>query len=134
MWSKISARFEDNSMIVVNTKTTMRTSHRHWIEIAKPKTATMPHLFVSILDTIVGSFLNVCIVRIPKSESVISPPSHCPTCNTSVAFDDNIPLISYLFSAALSFLRRGDFAAIFFGRAVDGTIHETLDRKEIAAH
>jgi leader peptidase (prepilin peptidase)/N-methyltransferase len=46
---------------------------------------------------IVGSFLNVCIVRIPKRASVVSPPSHCPQCNTSIPFYDNIPLISYLF-------------------------------------
>jgi glycosyltransferase involved in cell wall biosynthesis len=39
----------------------------------------MLHSFAFILGAVVGSFLNVCIIRIPKDESVISPPSHCPT-------------------------------------------------------
>ncbi|MGH7774490.1 MAG: prepilin peptidase [Candidatus Binatia bacterium] len=45
---------------------------------------------------IVGSFLNVCIVRLPKGESIIAPPSHCPACKTSIPFYYNIPLISYV--------------------------------------
>jgi leader peptidase (prepilin peptidase)/N-methyltransferase len=53
-------------------------------------------LVIFILGAIVGSFLNVCILRIPKGESVIQPPSHCPNCNASIAFYDNIPLFSYL--------------------------------------
>lgn len=42
-----------------------------------------------------GSFLNVCIYRIPREESVIVPGSHCPRCNTPIAWHDNIPLVSY---------------------------------------
>ncbi len=57
----------------------------------------MLHLLVFIFGAVVGSFLNVCIVRIPNGESVISPPSHCPKCNRPVASYDNIPLLSYLF-------------------------------------
>lgn len=49
-----------------------------------------------VFGAIVGSFLNVCIVRLPKQESLISPPSHCPSCKTPIPFYDNIPLISYL--------------------------------------
>jgi leader peptidase (prepilin peptidase)/N-methyltransferase len=45
---------------------------------------------------VVGSFLNVCICRIPKGESVVSPPSHCPQCNYCIRWYDNIPVISYL--------------------------------------
>ena len=44
----------------------------------------------------VGSFLNVCIFRLPQGESIIMPGSHCPHCNNPIKFYDNIPLISYL--------------------------------------
>lgn len=53
-------------------------------------------IFVFVLGTVIGSFLNVCIHRIPKGQSIITPPSHCPACNQPVRFFDNIPLISYL--------------------------------------
>lgn len=52
---------------------------------------------VFIFGAVVGSFLNVCIARLPKGESVASPPSHCPCCNTPIPFYDNIPLLSYFF-------------------------------------
>jgi leader peptidase (prepilin peptidase)/N-methyltransferase len=51
---------------------------------------------IFIFGSVVGSFLNVCIARLPKGESVVSPPSHCPLCDTPIPFYDNIPLISYL--------------------------------------
>jgi len=44
----------------------------------------------------VGSFLNVCIHRMPLGESIISPPSHCPHCNYSIPWYLNIPLITWL--------------------------------------
>ena len=43
----------------------------------------------------VGSFLNVVAARIPLRRSIVSPGSACPTCNTSLAWYDNIPLVSY---------------------------------------
>ncbi len=49
-----------------------------------------------ILGLIVGSFLNVCIYRIPRSLSIVSPPSACPGCNAPVRPWDNIPLLSYI--------------------------------------
>jgi len=48
-----------------------------------------------LLGAIVGSFLNVCILRLPKEESIITPGSHCPHCKKPIAFYDNIPLVSY---------------------------------------
>lgn len=44
----------------------------------------------------VGSFLNVCILRIPRGLSIVSPPSHCPKCNHPIRIYDNIPVIGYL--------------------------------------
>jgi Type II secretory pathway, prepilin signal peptidase PulO and related peptidases len=43
-----------------------------------------------------GSFLNVCIARIPRGISVVSPPSHCFACGAGVLARDNIPILSYL--------------------------------------
>jgi leader peptidase (prepilin peptidase)/N-methyltransferase len=49
-----------------------------------------------VLGSMVGSFLNVCIHRMPRDESVISPPSHCPHCNYSIPWFLNIPLITWV--------------------------------------
>ena len=48
-----------------------------------------------IFGALVGSFLNVCICRLPKEESIIWPGSHCPHCKKPINFYDNIPLVSY---------------------------------------
>ncbi len=53
-------------------------------------------IIVFIFGSIVGSFLNVCIHRMPKSESVVWPRSHCPRCQKRIPGYDNIPFISYL--------------------------------------
>ncbi len=45
---------------------------------------------------IVGSFLNVCIYRLPRRESLILPGSHCPRCATPIHWYDNIPVLSFL--------------------------------------
>jgi leader peptidase (prepilin peptidase)/N-methyltransferase len=52
-------------------------------------------LVYTVLGLIVGSFLNVCIYRIPRGESVAFPGSHCPNCGKPVRFYDNVPVISY---------------------------------------
>jgi len=49
-----------------------------------------------IFGAVVGSFLNVCICRMPKDESIVSPPSHCPNCDYKIRWYDNIPLFSYM--------------------------------------
>lgn len=52
--------------------------------------------WVCAMGAAVGSFLNVCIVRLPQRASLIKPGSHCPQCQSPIHFYDNIPLLSYL--------------------------------------
>jgi leader peptidase (prepilin peptidase)/N-methyltransferase len=56
----------------------------------------MSALIIFVFGLIVGSFLNVCILRIPLSESIVLPPSHCPSCSTAIKPYDNIPVVSWL--------------------------------------
>lgn len=48
-----------------------------------------------LFGAFIGSFLNVCIHRLPRNESVVSPPSRCYTCGSRVRWYDNLPLVSY---------------------------------------
>ncbi|MBI2609381.1 MAG: prepilin peptidase [Deltaproteobacteria bacterium] len=57
----------------------------------------MELFFIIILSLLIGSFLNVCIYRIPKKESIILPRSHCPSCQKTLEVFDLIPIFSYLF-------------------------------------
>jgi leader peptidase (prepilin peptidase)/N-methyltransferase len=50
-----------------------------------------------LIGLALGSFLNVCISRIPRDESIVTPRSHCPSCNSPIAWRDNIPLLSWVF-------------------------------------
>lgn len=54
---------------------------------------TLAILFIA--GAVTGSFLNVCIYRLPRRESVVSPASHCPACDRRLGWYDNIPLVSY---------------------------------------
>jgi leader peptidase (prepilin peptidase) / N-methyltransferase len=56
----------------------------------------LPPFAYSLFGLILGSFLNVCIHRIPRRESVAWPGSHCPSCGVPIRAYDNIPLVSYL--------------------------------------
>ena len=51
---------------------------------------------IILIGLCVGSFLNVCIYRLPKEMSIIKPASHCPHCNQKIALYDNIPVLSYI--------------------------------------
>ncbi|MCD6131490.1 MAG: prepilin peptidase [Candidatus Hydrothermae bacterium] len=56
----------------------------------------MLYILVFIFGAVVGSFINVCIYRIPRKESLLWPPSHCPYCGRKIKFYDNIPIVSYI--------------------------------------
>ncbi len=49
-----------------------------------------------VFGSVVGSFLNVCIHRLPKGESIVFPGSHCPRCGARIRWHDNVPILSYL--------------------------------------
>lgn len=59
-------------------------------------TQVTQQIIIFIFGLCAGSFLNVCIYRLPRAESIIMPGSHCPYCNNKIRFYDNIPLISYI--------------------------------------
>src|SRR5256714_10811297 len=50
-----------------------------------------------IFGCIVGSFLNVCIHRMPLGQSIVSPPSHCPQCKYSIPWYLNLPLFTWVY-------------------------------------
>ena len=54
------------------------------------------YLFSVLFGLCLGSFLNVCIYRIPLNKSIVHPPSSCPHCGARISYYDNIPVISYL--------------------------------------
>ena len=53
-------------------------------------------LLCGVLGLLIGSFLNVVIWRVPRGESIVRPPSHCPACDAQLAPYDNIPVVSWL--------------------------------------
>lgn len=55
------------------------------------------YLWIFFLGACIGSFLNVCIYRIPAELSIVSPPSRCPQCETKIRWWQNIPIVSWLF-------------------------------------
>ncbi len=61
----------------------------------------MPHLilkiFVFVFGSMIGSFLNVVVHRMPKNISVVTPRSSCPACGHQIKWYENIPILSYLF-------------------------------------
>ncbi len=58
--------------------------------------ALLPLLIAGLFGALIGSFLNVCIYRLPRQESIAWPGSHCPTCSSPIAWYDNIPILSYI--------------------------------------
>jgi len=56
----------------------------------------LTEVFVFIFGLCIGSFLNVCIYRLPQSKSIVQPRSMCPNCGVPIRFYDNIPILSYI--------------------------------------
>ncbi len=56
----------------------------------------MSAVIVFIFGLMIGSFLNVCIYRIPKNRSIVFPASHCPKCGKNIFWYDNVPILSFL--------------------------------------
>ena len=54
-------------------------------------------IYLFAIGACIGSFLNVCIYRLPEEKSIISPPSHCPYCKNKLKWYHNIPILSYIF-------------------------------------
>jgi leader peptidase (prepilin peptidase) / N-methyltransferase len=53
-------------------------------------------IIIFIFGAVIGSFLNVCIYRIPRNKSIVKPASACPGCEKPIRFYDNVPIVSYL--------------------------------------
>ena len=53
-------------------------------------------IVAALLGAALGSFLNVCIVRLPADRSLVRPPSQCPRCGAPIAWFDNIPVLSWI--------------------------------------
>jgi leader peptidase (prepilin peptidase)/N-methyltransferase len=94
-------------------------------------------VLVGALGLAVGSFLNVVIWRVPRGESIVSPPSHCPGCDTAIHGYDNVPLLSWLVlrgrcrSCGTKISARypaveGLTAALFVGIALSVGVHPAL--------
>ena len=57
---------------------------------------TLLYIFSFIFGSVIGSFLNVCIYRLPRDESIVFPPSHCTSCGNPIRFYHNLPIVGYL--------------------------------------
>ncbi len=61
-----------------------------------PEQNIIAYVAVFVFGAVVGSFLNVCIYRIPLQQSIVFPASHCPECNLALRWYHNIPVLSFL--------------------------------------
>jgi len=53
--------------------------------------------FAALFGAVIGSFLNVCIHRLPRGASIVWPASACPSCGRALSWFENIPIVSYIF-------------------------------------
>jgi leader peptidase (prepilin peptidase)/N-methyltransferase len=61
-----------------------------------PPLTALDAIFAALFGAAIGSFLNVVVWRIPRGESIVSPPSRCPSCETPIKPRDNVPVLSWL--------------------------------------
>ena len=57
---------------------------------------TLLAILFGVLGLAIGSFLNVVIYRVPRHESLVSPPSHCPRCDSAILNRHNVPVLGWL--------------------------------------
>jgi leader peptidase (prepilin peptidase)/N-methyltransferase len=90
----------------------------------------MLFLAVFVVGALIGSFLNVCIHRLPSGESVVFPASHCPRCGEPIRPYDNIPIVSYVLlrgrcrRCAAPISARYPVVEVLTGLAAVGTVWE----------
>jgi len=65
-------------------------------KVSRMSPSALFNIFAFIYGAVVGSFLNVCICRLPESRSVVSPPSSCPFCGYRIRWYDNVPIVSFI--------------------------------------
>ena len=68
-----------------------------------PFFGTIVQIYIFLIGSIVGSFLNVCIHRLPLDLSIVTPRSRCPNCETLIPWYHNVPILSYLWLRAKCF-------------------------------
>ncbi|MBC9784957.1 prepilin peptidase [Heliobacterium chlorum] len=84
-------------------------------------------LVLFILGTVIGSFLNVVICRLPQNLSLVSPPSHCPQCKERLLWLDLIPLFSYVtISGQCRYCRKPIPIRYFWVELVNGIAYLTI--------
>jgi leader peptidase (prepilin peptidase)/N-methyltransferase len=66
------------------------------MQLTEMTTVYFIYAFVFFFGAIVGSFLNVCIYRLPLGKSIVTPPSSCPKCGKRIKWYDNIPIFGWL--------------------------------------
>ncbi|MCX8043934.1 MAG: A24 family peptidase [Desulfobacterota bacterium] len=71
-------------------------------------------VFLFLFGAVIGSFLNVCIARIPEGDSIVFPGSRCLSCKTGIRWYDNIPLLSYILLGAKCRYCRAPIAFRYF--------------------
>ncbi len=73
-----------------------RAGRAHAWAAAGSRLTALASIYAALVGACIGSFLNVVVWRLPRGESLVSPPSHCPRCGAPVRPRDNIPVVSWL--------------------------------------